>query len=81
MHYKKAPRSDDAIPSCGNSRRAVLAVKGSRRRAKVRRALDRCGPLCTHLLRQEGMGFSGMAPTAGLKMVNASGTSAEFRTV
>ena len=27
MHYKKAPRSDDAIPFLRNSRRAVLAVK------------------------------------------------------
>ena len=44
-----------------NSRRAVLALKGSLRRAKKRRALDRCGPLGTPL-RYEGMGFSGMAP-------------------
>jgi hypothetical protein len=49
MHYKKV------VPPPGiredrhcfprNSRRAVLAVKSPLRRKK--RALDRCGPLCT----------------------------------
>ena len=68
-----------------NSRRAVLAVNGSLRRAKQRRALDRCGPLGTPF-RYEGMGFCGMVgynrsglgqarrtgkfPKSGLKMVN-----------
>jgi hypothetical protein len=60
MHYKKAPRSDDAIPFLRNFRRAVLAVKVRSARA-FRATLTAAGPLCTTSpLGRNGTGGNGV---------------------
>jgi hypothetical protein len=60
MHYKKAPRSDDAIPFLRNFRRAVLAVKVRSARA-FRATLTAAGPLgTTSPLGRNGTGGNGV---------------------
>ena len=78
MHYKKAPRSDDAIPFLGNSRSAVLAVK-----VRFARAFRATLTASVRTAPSAPLGRNGISlkwRRLRLKMVNAFARSAEFTT-
>ncbi len=78
MHYKKAPRSDDAIPFLTEFSQSGPRRQGSLR-SRLPRDLDCCGAALHQLSVRKEWDSSEWRPP-GYDLVNAFATSAEFRT-